>query len=232
MKNLLYKEFKLSVHPLTYLFMGVMALVCLSPGMPSFLGPLYFSIVYTFLFIGMNKTTTTNDLYYTCNLPIRREDVVKARIFSTTALQLVDLVILFAMMAIETFLIEAKMSPEDLEKLLAQTYPGIGIRQGIFLGGSFLICYGVFDLIYLPWFYKTGKSIIGNMFAGLFAVAIVGAALVTIPRFAFNDLITIGSPNANYFLQFGFLAFAIAFWFASKVIACKISTKNLKKLDF
>ena len=81
MKNLLYKEFKLSIHPLTYFFVGLMAMAALAPSFPSFVPLLYFGASYTFLFIGMNKTTTTNDLLYTCMLPIKREDVVKARFF-------------------------------------------------------------------------------------------------------------------------------------------------------
>ena len=226
MKNLLYKEFKLSIHTLTYFFIGLMALSALSPSFPSFVPLLYFGATYTFLFIGMNKTTTTNDLLYTCLLPIKREDVVKARVFSTTVLQIIDLFAVFAFLAINGFVFQEGQDPSELGII------SIGIKQGIFLLGAYLISLSVFDLVYMPWFYKNGKSIILNMFVGMFAVMFVGGLLTIIPYLLFKDIITIGSPSANYILQFGFLLVALGIWLCSKVLVIKISSKNLAKLDF
>lgn len=232
MKNLLYKEFKLSIHPLAYLFMALMCLQFLTPGGPSFIGIIYLCVTYTFLFIGMNKTTTTNDLFYTCNLPISRSDVVKARIASTSFFQIVYTTISLVMASIEKFVIEANMSPDEVAEI--KQLPFIGIEQGIVLIGAFLICYSVFDLIYLPWFYKNGKSIIGNMFVGMIGVAATGALVTYLPFVSANfvEMITIGSNNANYFLQCGLLLVSIAIWIGSKFLVCKMSAKRLIKLDF
>lgn len=223
MKNLLYKEFKLSVHPLTYLFMGLMALSALAPGMPSFIPLVYFGVTYTFLFIGMNKTTTTNDLFYTCNLPISRKEVVKARIFSTSALQLIELVLIFSVFAIVKFAIQ---SPQDIDII------SIDITHGIFLLGAYLICFGIFDLVYLPWFYRNGKSIIANMFVAIISMSIVGAILTIGSYYLMKDLLVVGGPKANYLIQFGFLAFGIMCWIGSKFLVLHLSAKNLTKLDF
>lgn len=226
MKNLLYKEFTLSVHPLAYFFIALMALSAVSPVFPSFVPLLYFGAAYTFLFIGMNKTTTTNDLLYTCLLPIRRGDVVKARVFSTTVLQLFELVLVFSFFTLPTFVFQDGNS--DLQEQIVS----IGLRQGIVLLGVYLICFGVFDLIYMPWFYKNGKSIILNMFVGMLVTAVVGAVLTIVPYHTILDLITVGHPNANYLLQFGILLIGIGFWISSKALVIKISTNNLKKLNF
>ena len=225
MKNLLYKEFNLSVHPLTYLFVALMALSGLSPVFPTFVPLLYFTACYTFLFIGMNKTTTTNDLLYTCMLPIKREGVVKARVFSTTILQLIELVLVFLFFAINRFIFVKNMSSDDLKEIA-----WITLDQGIVLAGVYFICFGIYDLIYMPWFYKNGKSIIANMFVGMLVTIIIGAALTIIPHFVGESIITV--KGGNLILQFGLLLAAIGFWICSKVLVIKISTKNLVNLDF
>ena len=224
MKNLLYKEFKLSIHPLTYFFVALMAMSALAPSFPSFVPLLYFGASYTFLFIGMNKTTTTNDLLYTCMLPIKREGVVKARVFSTTFLQLFDLVLVFSFLTINRFVFQIETSDKDLGVI------SLGIEQGITLLGIYLICLGVFDLIYMPWFYKNGKSIIANMLVAVLTMMVLGGALTIAPYFLAKDMLSVW--GGNLVLQFGILFIGLGFWVLSKYLVIKISTKNLLKLDF
>ena len=223
MKTLLYKEFKLSIHPLTYFFVALMALSALAPTFPSFVPLLYFGVSYTFLFIGKNKTTTTNDLFYTCNLPIRREDVVKARVCSTTVLQLFELVLVFSFFFVSAFF-RKNMKPEEAK------IAWITIDQGLFLLGVYLLCFSVFDIIYLPWFYRNGKSIILNMFVAVIATTLVGGLLTIIPYFTFKDFISV--KGGNIVLQVGFLLASLGIWIGSKVLVTKWSAKNLTKLDF
>ena len=224
MKNLLYKEFKLSIHPLTYFFVGLMAMAALAPSFPSFVPLLYFGAAYTFLFIGMNKTTTTNDLLYTCMLPIKREDVVKARVFSTTFLQLYDLVLVFSFFAINEFIFQVDSDPKDLGII------SLNLDQGFVLLGVYLICLSIYDLIYMPWFYKNGKSIIANMLVAVLTVMVVGGILTIVPYIFFKDILSI--KGGNIVLQLGFLLASIGIWIGSKVLVIKKSTKNLVKLDF
>ena len=224
MKNLLYKEFKLSIHPLTYFFVGLMAMAALAPSFPSFVPLLYFGASYTFLFIGMNKTTTTNDLLYTCMLPIKREDVVKARVFSTTFLQLYDMVLVFAFFAVNKFVFQANSHPKDLGII------SLNLDQGFVLLGVYLICLSVYDLIYMPWFYKNGKSIIANMLVAVLTVMVLGGVLTILPYIFAKDILSI--KGGNIILQLGFLLASIGIWIASKVLVIKKSTKNLLKLDF
>ena len=224
MKNLLYKEFKLSIHPLTYFFVGLMAMAALAPSFPSFVPLLYFGAAYTFLFIGMNKTTTTNDLLYTCMLPIKREDVVKARVFSTTFLQLYDLVLVFSFFAINKFIFQVNSDPKDLGII------SLNLDQGFVLLGVYLICLSIYDLIYMPWFYKNGKSIIANMLVAVLTVMVVGGILTIVPYIFFKDILSI--KGGNIILQLGFLLVSIGIWIGSKVLVIKKSTKNIVKLDF
>ena len=233
MKNLLYKEFKLSVHPLTYFFMALMALSALAPTFPAFVPLVYFGATYTFLFIGMNKTTTTNDLLYTCLLPISRKQVVGARIFSTSVLQLIELVIIFPLFLLNRFVfIEGMLQTKPRNEIVFLQM--LNIEHGIALLGVFLICFAVFDLIYLPWFYKNGKSIIANMLTAVLTMLILSGLLTFIPTQipGLMDALTIWSPKANYIIQITILLFGLAAWIGSKFLVRHLSTKNLVKLDF
>ena len=224
MKHLLYKEFKLAVPPLAYLLIILMSMSALSPAFPSFVPLIYMAATYTFLFIGMNKTTTTNDLYYTCTLPIKREDVVKARVITVAVIQLVEVALVFAFMSVATFIFDAS-SEESMQISL-------NMHQPITLLAAYLISFSVYDLIYLPWFYKTGKTIIANMLVGVIVTAIVAGVLTMVPFFVAKEIFTVGLPNSNYLLQFGLLVIAIGIYIAIKALVIKLSTKNLKKLDF
>ena len=224
MKHLLYKEFKLAVPPLAYLLIILMSMSALSPAFPSFVPLIYMAATYTFLFIGMNKTTTTNDLYYTCTLPIKREDVVKARVITVAVVQLVEVALVFAFMSVATFIFDAK-SEESMQISL-------NMHQPIALLAAYLISFSVYDLIYLPWFYKTGKTIIANMLVGVIVTAIVAGVLTMVPFFVAKEIFTVGLPNSNYLLQFGLLLIAVGIYIAIKALVIKLSTKNLKKLDF
>ncbi len=221
MKHLLYKEFKLAVPPLAYLLIILMSMSALSPAFPSFVPLIYMAATYTFLFIGMNKTTTTNDLYYTCTLPIKREDVVKARVATVAVVQFVEILLVFGFMSIATFVFGGDSMQVSLN-----------MHQPIVLLAAYLISFSVYDLIYLPWFYKTGKSIIPNMLVGALVTSIVAAALTIVPFFVAKEASTVGLKNSNYILQFGLLLAAIGIYICAKVLVVKLSTKNLKKLDF
>ena len=221
MKHLLYKEFKLAVPPLAYFLIILMSMSALSPAFPSFVPLIYMAATYTFLFIGMNKTTTTNDLYYTCTLPIKREDVVKARVATVAVVQFVEILLVFAFMSIATFVFGGDSMQISLN-----------MRQPIVLLAAYLVSFSVYDLIYLPWFYKTGKSIIPNMLVGALVTTIVSAALTIVPFFVAKEAFTVGLKNSNYILQFGLLLAAIGIYICAKVLVVKLSTKNLKKLDF
>ena len=228
MKHLLYKEFKLSVPLLSYLLIVLLAMSALSPAFPSFVPIMYMGATYTFLFIGMNKTTTTNDLYYTCTLPIRRQDVVKARVASLTVIQFIEIILVFAFMSVANFVFEAASVASGGSSMQVS----LNMRQPIALLAVYLISYSVFDIIYLPWFYKNGKSIIANMLVGMLATAVVSAGLTIGLFYAGADLLTIGGANANYILQFGLLLAALGIFIASKALVIKMSSKNLVKLDF
>lgn len=222
MKNLIFKEFKLSVHPLVYLMMILFSLASLS-GIGIIYPLILFGVIYTLIFIGIKKGVTNNDLYYSLLLPIRREKVVAARLISTTILQLIYTVIIIGISFI------GKLLPETEGMLQA-----IGINQIFAFIGIAFILYTIFDLIYLTWFYKDGKQVIWNMLVAEIVIAIIGFSLCVFPAFSqtFFDMITVGNENANYILQIGIMLFGLLIYILGKFFLLKICTKEVRRLDF
>ncbi|MBR3258250.1 MAG: ABC-2 transporter permease, partial [Eggerthellaceae bacterium] len=75
MRNLLAKEFRLSAHILSYLFIafGAMAMI---PGYPITLGAFF---VCLGLFQTFQAARENNDVLFTALLPVAKTDVVRAR---------------------------------------------------------------------------------------------------------------------------------------------------------
>ena len=148
----------------------------------------------------------------------------KTLALTTTFLQLYDLVLVFAFFAVTKFIFQANSDPKDLGII------SLNLDQGFVLLGVYLICLSIFDLIYMPWFYKNGKSIIANMLVAVLAIMVVGGILTIVPYIFFKDILSI--KGGNIILQLGFLLASIGIWIGSKVLVIKKSTKNLVKLDF
>lgn len=148
MKSLLYKEFRLAMHPLCYVFALVFPLMLLIPNFPLFIGTLYIIPGFTILFLGANKGKQSNDLFYSALLPIRKKDIVFARMMSVMAMEIMALVMMGIMYPLK-LVIEAAMGP---------TSPFT--TQGIISGFAFaLIGYAFVNAVYFLMFYKSGRSI-------------------------------------------------------------------------
>lgn len=229
MKNLFYKELKLSIHPLCYVFVLMFALMGFIPSYPPTVSYIYTIASYTFLFLGANKAQSTNDLFYTLNLPIVRKDVVKARMCSIGFLQLLTTIPLFLCLLGRVLFITPAILADGGETLLA-----IDVYQLPVLIGIITLSFAIIDSIYIPWFYKTGKSVIGPTLVG----ALVGTVLLVglpvglgyIPGFL--DMVTLGHANANYYVQFGIMGFGIVCYIVSRFTITRSATKNLEKLDY
>ncbi|MDD2522414.1 MAG: ABC-2 transporter permease [Anaerolineaceae bacterium] len=89
MKNLLYKELSLSVQPLNYLFLA-MAAMLLIPSYPYEVVFFYQTLGIFFIFLLGN---TNNDLFFTALLPVRKQDVVRARFATVIIFELLQIVV-------------------------------------------------------------------------------------------------------------------------------------------
>lgn len=214
MKDLLYKEFKLSLHPTMFFFLAF-GLLLLIPSWPYFIafGYLFLALMNTF-FIGRGD----QDIFFTASLPIRKRDVVRARVYSTAVFEL-----LMILAAIPFAVLYAGIYPQGN---LAGMNPNFA-----FFGFVFMM-YAIFNAVFFPVFYKTayevGKSVFLGVLVSTLFIGAVETAVHTVPYFITN----INAMGANRFMSqlpvlvAGIVIFALATW-----LALRKAAKNFEKVD-
>ena len=229
MKALLYKEFKLAMHPICYIFVALFPIMILIPSYPIAIGFIYVLSCYPILFLGANKGQQSNDLLFSTLLPVRKKDIVLARIITVVIMQV-------AFMAIMSCLYPAASIARAYiaQQAVAQgqqvpTDAGFGLNAYTSVLGFAIIGYALADLIYFAIYYKKGKSI-------------VASTLLTILGFiAYLGIFTIGLPfvpaygeffTNNIWIQIGFLGVSILVSVLLHVVVYKVSSKELERVDF
>ena len=216
MKNLLYKEFRLAIHPSVYLFFLLSALLLV----PSY--PYYVSFFYLMLgvFLTFKTNRAENDIFYSALLPVRKGDVVRARVLAVAILELVNLLIVvpFAILSV-------KINPAGGNNA--------GIEPNVaFFGLSFLM-YGGFNFIFFPVFYKTGRSE-GKAFlwSGVFTLLYIAVAeslaqYIPSPVSAYLDT----AEKAAQLRQLPVLLGGIVLWAVLTLLSAKRSAERFEKVD-
>lgn len=227
MKNLLYKEFKLSVHPLCYIFIGISSLFILIPNYPLAVGFIYLLSFYPLLFVGVNKGQQSNDLLYTCLLPIRKKDAVLARIITVVILQLAHILTVSMLYPI-SYLLNYLLN-SDAENPSTISSPGLGLNSFVLLLAFVIIGFGIADLIFFSIYYKNGKSIVCSTLLTIITfviyLALFTIALPLIPGLEILNKIHIG-------IQFGCLFASLLISFGLHYLTYKVASKKLEKVDF
>ncbi len=214
MKNLLYKEFRLVVNPLYYL-VSLTAALLLIPQWPYFIAMMYlFFITVPNLFSG---SKSQNDIGFTVMLPVRKGDVVRARVLAIVVLEMVQLAasVVFAVLNVALY---------RMENFLLD--PNVA-----FFGLTFVM-YGLFNLIYFPMFYKTPyKTGIPTLTAVtvtiLFALG-VEMAVLFLPevKHALDGISGEALLRQLPVLAAGIAVFGLLTW-----LGCRLSVKRFEKVD-
>ncbi|MEZ4358508.1 MAG: ABC-2 transporter permease [Eubacteriales bacterium] len=167
MKDLLYKEFKLSLNPGTYIYPATSALL-LVPDYPYFLAFIYTFIGLMTIFI-LNRES--HDIFFTASLPIRKRDTVKARVYTIAIIELIQIAV-----AVPFAIIRGLINPLG---------NSVGIDANPALFGFVFIMYAVFNAIYFPMFYKTAYKVAWPLIISCTAVTIyifaVEVAIQSVP---------------------------------------------------
>ena len=227
MKALLFKELRLAMHPICYVFVALFPLMILIPSYPIGIGFIYVLTCYPILFLGANKGQQSNDLLYSVLLPVRKKDIVLARILTVVLMQTAFILLSSALYPlsrmINTLVVQSAENPAEFK------IPGLGLDSYVLLLAIAIIGYALADLIFFPIYYKKGKSIVmSTLFTILGFVAyicIVTIALPFVPGFEIMNNMYIG-------IQFAVLSGAILFSFLLHFVVYKIASKRLEKVDF
>lgn len=214
MKNLLYKEFKLSVQPLNYLFLAT-APMLLIPSYPYEVAFFYQTLGIFFIFMLGN---TNNDLFFTALLPVRKRDTVRARFITVIILELLQMVA-----SIPFALLRSRLN-------IAPNMAGVEANLALF--GVVFVMYGVFNLIFLPMFYKTGYKagmpfLVSGLVMGLVVVVTeVAINLVHGWKVALDSIEPAYLPERLLALAGGLMIFVVL-----TLLAYKLSVRRFERLD-
>lgn len=234
MKALIYKEFKLAMHPICYLFVALFPLMILIPSYPIAVGFIYVLASYPILFLGANKGQQSNDLLYSVLLPVRKKDIVLARIITVVTMQLASILIMSALypaaLAINTAIaqsVEAQKAAGEAVK--APSIPGLGLNSYVLILAIAIIGYSIADLIFLPIYYKKGKWIVmPTLLTILTFITYLGITTIALPYIPGLEILN----NLSIGIQFIALAVAILISVFVHILVYKISSSRLEKVDF
>lgn len=143
MLKLLYKEFRLASHPTSFIFLALGAML-LIPAYPYFVVFFYTCLGIFFVFLAAREN---HDTVFTVSLPVRKRDVVKARVFMVVIIELAQLVI-----AVPFALLGAAINPNAEGN-------AVGIEANPAFFGLTLVMLALFNIIFIPTFYKTAYKV-------------------------------------------------------------------------
>lgn len=223
MKALVYKEMKLAMHPICYVFIAAFPFMILIPSYPLAIGFIYVLTCYPILFLGANKGQQSNDLLYSTLLPVRKKDIVMARIITCAIMQ-------FAFIAIMSCLYPLAVLINN--NIPDSTIPGIGLNGYVSVLAIAIVGFALADLIFFPIYYKKGKSIVLStlmtILGFLFYLSIFTIGLPYVPGLEGYTKVLCGHLG----IQFGILGGAIIIYVLIHWLVYRISAKRLEKVDF
>ncbi len=211
MKSMLYKEFRLTIHPLFYLSFLFGALL-LIPQWPYLIALMYF--LFTIVPNIFSTAKAQGDIDFSASLPVRRGDIVKSRIWSIVIMQVLQVIVAAIFGAINLVL-----------------YP-----QGNFLMdtnaaffGIVFVMYGLHNIALFPMFYKTAFKIgIPTIVAVAVSVLFAGAietVIQIVPALKVLD------GTLNTWVHYAALAGGIVIFVLLNLLAAKISVKRFEKVN-
>ncbi len=225
MKSLLYKELKLCMHPLIYLFVFIFPLMALIPSYPIAISFIYICTSYPILFLGANKGQQSNDIYFSSLLPVRRKDIVKARMILLSIIQVISMLLLVAIASIgslykDDLLVQEGASISDV---------GFTFNQMGAVIAFVLVGYSLYDLIFVTCFYKNGRAIVLPSLLGMFTF-IIELCLTTIVLPAmFKDFFNFFT---NVIVQVVSVLISLSIYFLLHCLTYRRASKLFERVDF
>ena len=227
MKALIYKELKLAMHPICYVFIVLFPFMILIPSYPLGIGFIYVLTCYPILFLGANKGQQSNDLLYSTLLPVRKKDIVMSRILTVIFMQIAFILAMTALYPVARIINNA--IAQSAEKPSEYMIPGLGLDSYVLLVAIALIGYAIADIIFFPIYYKHGKSIVmSTLFTILGFVVYIGVFTIGLPFIPGLDFLN----NLHLGIQFAILGAAILMSLGLHVVVYKVSSKRLEMVDF
>ena len=229
MKALIYKEMRLAMHPVCYVFVFFFPFMVLIPTYPLAVGFIYILSCYPILFLGANKGQQSNDLLYSVLLPIRKKDIVKARIFTVLIIQVTYMLLMSALVPL------SHLIQDQIVQSGGKFVPNIGFSLDGYVSvlAFGVVAFAIADLIYFSIYYKNGRSILLSTLLMIFGfILFLLTFTVAIP------VIEPFKPYKEFFcdsglgIQFAALGIAVAISIGLHFLTYRIASKELELVDF
>lgn len=211
MYNLLYKEFRLAIHPFYYILPVLIGALMLIPQWIFFLVPLYFCFISAPQLFALYKSN--NDLEFSLMLPVRKSDIIKARILSIIIL--------------EVFQIACSLLFALIHRALYK-FDNFAFDLNAAYFGLVFVMFALYNIILFPMFYKTafrfGAAVI------VATAAAIGFAFSAEMLVIFNErfrMIVEGKVSSQLII----LAAGMVLFVLAGMLAYKISIKRFEKVD-
>ena len=216
MSALLKKEMRLSALLLTYLFIAFGAMTLL-PGYPILCGAFFICLG---IFQSFQSAREANDIVYSALLPVAKRDVVKGKFQFATFIELCG----FALMAVLT---AVRMTV--LADALVYRQNALMNANPFYLGMALLI-FGLFNLILVGGFFKTGYKL-GKPFVIFSIVAFVVTGIAEALHH-FPGLAVLNAFGLDHLgLQLALLAGGILAYILLTVLAYRKACADFEKID-
>ena len=212
MKALLYKQLRLTCHPMTLVFLmaGVFLLI---PNYPYSVSFFYVTLGIFFMFMNGREQ---RDADYCAVLPIRKWDGVRAACVFSVLVQLTSLVL-----AMPFAVLSARINPNG-------NLAGLDANAALFALG--FILFAVFNAIFLPSLYRSGYRVGTSFLKATAATAamVIGDVIAPhLPRLAWMD----GTSRVDVIRQLPLLAMCAAIYGLITLWSCQRAEKNYERVD-
>lgn len=210
MKNLLYKELTLVIPKLMYLFL-LFPIMLLIPNYPAAVGT-----GYVMLMIFIISNPSDKDLEFTASLPVRRTDIVTARMCTVCLLEMLTLLVSI---------------PFAIGSRYLNGFNLAGTDANFAFYGYVLLGYAAFNALFLPLYFRTGYKPGIPALLGLIAyiVLIVGLELLVAFVPALRVLDSVGTANLGW--QLLMTGAGLAAYLGTAPLVWRAAVRNFEKVS-
>lgn len=224
-KKLLFKELTLSLSPAIYFIVLLFPFSVFLISTPIFMPFVYLCSLYPLIFLGTRKGLQSNDLFFSVLLPVERKEIILARMITCTILQI------FVIIFVSLFVLLFKNYFVYMECYNFLSNQGLSYKALIFIICDILVGFGIYDLIFFPLFYSTGKRIILPTILGIISFLL----------FCMYSVIILPLLNSSYcsFImnmhikdKIVYFSLCVLIYFALHLATFFLSSKKFDKVDF
>ncbi|HOO32930.1 MAG TPA: ABC-2 transporter permease [Thermotogota bacterium] len=214
MRELLYKEFKMAIHPAFYLIF-LTALLLLIPNWVFTIAMSYLLwVVVPNLFAAI---AANNDTFFSVLMPVKKSDVVTAKILTVVVLEILNVIIAIPFAVANSMLYRGGMG-------MLEPNPAFF--------GIVLIVYTLYNIVFIPGFYKTGYKMAAPILMAIIISLLFAMFIQVLPFISpqFNTLFNLRTQESLMW-QIGMLIAGIVVFVLGNILTIKLSVKRFEKLD-